>query len=294
MQEGNMGWILLIVAIIIVIVLAIKYWYITFAIGVLILVIYIIAKAYKEKKQREAWEQLHVIDPSSIRKINCGEICPQCPADIVGRWVYARPGPEGKVVQYHNRCGYYEIREDLDWLSFVQDYISAGAIRWPAGQQLILPNDLPPSAWQEMKIGIKVSSPTQTQRKEVIDDSGVFEDMLIERNPLMETTSFGKPIIPDGTTILRNKKGKKVGKIEKALFSDDLIVRDKKGKKAGRITQSFWDSDKQIIKDKDGSRVGEIKTDFLGRRIIVDKEGKKVGQFDKNIWGDTIIRKKKK
>ena len=143
-------------------------------------------------------------------------------------------------------------------------------------------------------IGKEVSSPSQTQSKEVIDDSGVFEDMSVERNPFMETTSFDKPIIPDGTTILRNKKGKKVGRMEKALFSDDLIVRDKKGKKAGRITQSSWDSDKQIIKDKDGSRVGKMKTDFLGRRIIVDKEGKKVGQFDKTIWGKTIIRKKKK
>ena len=143
-------------------------------------------------------------------------------------------------------------------------------------------------------IGIEVSSPSQTQSKEVIDDSGVFEDMSVERNPFMETTSFDKPIIPDGTTILRNKKGKKVGRMEKALFSDDLIIRDKNRKKAGRITQSFWDSDKQIIKDKDGSLVGKMKTDFLGRRIIVDKEGKKVGQFDKNIWGDTIIRKKKK
>lgn len=122
-----------------------------FGLLVIFYILIILPQRKKQKKQMEMAEKLNeIIDPSSIKRINCGQICPKCPKDRIGRWVYAIRGPEGKVVQYHNWCGYYEIREFLEWDSLVKQCIRAGAIRWPDKDQLILPSDLPPNALKEI------------------------------------------------------------------------------------------------------------------------------------------------
>jgi len=125
--------------------------FLIFGLLVIFYLLIILPQRIKQKKQMEKADNLNeVTDPSSISRINCGQICPKCPKDRIGRWVYAVRGPESKVVQYHNWCGYYEIREDLEWDSLVKQYISAGAIRWPDKNQLILPSDLPPNTLKEI------------------------------------------------------------------------------------------------------------------------------------------------
>jgi len=111
-----------------------------------------------------------------------------------------------------------------------------------------------------------------------------------EVNPIFSATKIGKAILSDDK-ILRGSSGEKVGRLEKAIFSNDQIIRDSSGAKAGRIEQSIWDSDKQIIKGADGEKEGEIKTDWLGRRVIVNADGEKIGRTEKNFWGNTVIKK---
>ncbi len=144
-----MWWVLLIIALI-VIFLVINYWYIAFTIGAVILVIYFITKADNEKKRREAWERLQVTDPSSINRVISFWVCPKCPRDSVNNLVYFKKGPEGKAVGYHNLCGYYEVRNDLEWDSLVNGYIKAGAIRYYSEDTIILTSDLKPNEITEV------------------------------------------------------------------------------------------------------------------------------------------------
>ena len=73
----------------------------------------------------------------------------------------------------------------------------------------------------------------------------------------------------------------KVGRVDENVFTSGKTVY-KEGfftsEKVGRVETNFWGTPRTVA-DKDGNKVGDIKTTWTGRQIIVDEDGNEIGEF---------------
>jgi hypothetical protein len=72
----------------------------------------------------------------------------------------------------------------------------------------------------------------------------------------------------------------KVGHVEKSFGGEKHIYKEGfiSSEKVGKVEKDFWGSSKSIT-DKEGRKVGDIKTTWTGSKIIVDEDGKKIGEY---------------
>ena len=73
----------------------------------------------------------------------------------------------------------------------------------------------------------------------------------------------------------------KVGRVDENIFTSGKTVYKEgffSSEKVGKVETNFWGTPKTVA-DKDGNKVGDIKTTWTGRQIIVDEDGNEIGEY---------------
>lgn len=72
----------------------------------------------------------------------------------------------------------------------------------------------------------------------------------------------------------------KVGHVEKNFWGEKKIYKDGIifSEEIGKVETNFWGTPTSIV-DKDGNKIGNIKTTWTGSKIIIDESGNEIGEY---------------